>query len=442
VPRLILALAILVAGAGSAAAAMFNPTSFTLDNGLELVVVENRRAPVVSHMVWYRVGSADERPGESGLAHFLEHLMFKGTKTIKPQEFSKVIAANGGEDNAMTSYDFTAYYQSIAKDRLELVMRMEADRMQNLVLTDAEVLPEREVVREERRSRTDNRPQSLLHEQASAAFYLNHPYGRPIIGWMHEIEALTTQHALEFYKRHYMPNNAIVVVAGDVTPAEVKALAERTYGQVPKGEVAPRVRPREPDHGVAMRASMESSRVREPEWSRRYLAPSYRVGETRHAYPLQVLAEILGGGATSRFYRGMVVEKGIANSMGAGYDPGEYDLSEFSIYGSPREGTSVAALEEAADAAIKELLERGVTEEEVRRAKRSMQSRAIYARDSLRTAPNIFGRALTTGRTIADVEAWPERIEAVTLEQVNEAARSVFDITHSMTSILLPKKGD
>lgn len=438
--RLILVAAFLAAAAHGACAAVFNPTTFTLANGLDVVVVENHRAPVVSHMVWYRVGSADEQPGESGLAHFLEHLMFKGTKTVKPQEFSKIVAANGGEDNAFTSYDYTAYFQSISKDRLELVMRLESDRMQNLVLTDAEVLPEREVVREERRTRTENRPSSVLAEQANAAFYLNHPYGRPVIGWMHEIEALTTEHALAFYKRYYMPNNAVLIVAGDVTPAEVRSIAERTYGAVPKSSPPPRVRPKEPDHSAAMRISMESSRVREPEWSRRYLAPSYRAGETQYAYALQVLAEVLGGGATSRFYRELVVEKGIANSMGAGYDPGEYDFAEFSLYGSPREGTKVEDLEVAADAEIKKLLDAGITAEEVARAKTSLQSSSIYARDSLRTAPNMIGRAVMTGSSVADVEAWPERIEAVTVDQVNAAARSVFDITHSMTSILLPAK--
>jgi len=440
VPRLLLAAAALVLWAGSAFAAVFNPTTFTLANGLQVVVVENHRAPVVYHMVWYRIGAADEQPGESGLAHFLEHLMFKGTKTVKPQEFSKIVAANGGEDNAFTTADYTAYFQAIAKDKLELVMKLEADRMQNLVLTDKEVLPEREVVREERRMRTDNRPSAVLNEQANAAFYLNHPYGRPVIGWMFEIEALTTEKALAFYHRYYMPNNAVVVVAGDVTADEVKAIAQRTYGAVPGGTVPPRVRPQEPPHSAAMRMAMSSDRVREPSWSRSYLAPSYRLDPGKHAYALEVLAEVLGGGATSRLYRDLVVDKGIANSAGAGYDPGEYDMSEFSFYGNPREGNTVEALEAAIDDEIKILLDKGVTAEEVARAKKSLKSSAIYARDSLRTAPNRIGRALMTGQTIEDVESWPDRIEAVTVDQVNAAAKAVLDITHTMTTTLLPEK--
>ena len=439
-PRLFIAVAALLLGAFGADAAVFNPTTFTLGNGLQVVVVENHRAPVVFHMVWYRIGSADEQPGESGLAHFLEHLMFKGTDTVKPQEFSKIVAANGGEDNAFTTADYTGYHQAIAKDKLELVMKLEADRMQHLKLSDAEVLPEREVVREERRTRTDNRPSAQLYEQATAAFYLNHPYGRPVIGWMFEIESLTTEKALAFYKRYYMPNNAVVIVAGDVTPEEVRAIAERTYGAAPRGEVPPRVRPKEPPHTAPIRVSMESSRVREPEWSRRYIAPSYRLDPDKRAYALEVLAEILGGGATSRLYRGLVVEKGIANSAGAGYEPSEYDTAEFSFYASPREGNTVEAVEAAIDAEIARVKQKGVTADEVARAKTRLQSSAIFARDSLRTAPNVIGRALMTGSTIEDVETWPDRIEAVTLEQVNGAARTIFDIGSSITTTLLPEK--
>jgi zinc protease len=237
-----------------------------------------------------------------------------------------------------------------------------------------------------------------------------------------------------------MPNNAAVVVAGDVKPEEVRAIAERTYGKVPKGQVPPRVRPKEPPHSAPMRMSMESTQVREPEWSRRYLAPSYRLDPEKRAYALEVLAEILGGGATSRLYRGLVVEKGIANSAGAGYDPSEYDTAEFSVYASPREGNTVETVEAAIDAEIALLKDKGVTADEVARAKTRLQSSSIYARDSLRTAPNIIGRALMTGGTIEDVEAWPDRIEAVTADQVNAAARSVFDIGSSMTTTLLPEK--
>jgi zinc protease len=424
--------------AGGASAAMFNPKTFTLDNGLTFVVVENHRAPVVEQMVWYRVGAADERPGESGLAHFLEHLMFKGTEKVKPQEFSKIIARNGGQDNAFTTADYTAYFEKIAKDRLELVMGLEADRMHNLRLTDKEVLPEREVVREERRMRVDNRPSAVLSEQSQAQFWLNSPYARPVIGWPFEIEALTTEKALAFYNRHYMPNNAVVVVAGDVTLDEVKAIAERTYGKVPRGTVPVRNRPAEPEHHVAMQTSMISDQVREPSWSRSYMAPSYRTDEDHHAYALQVLAEIVGGGATSRLYRDLVVGKGVANEAGAWYAPNQYAGTEFSVYATPREGTDLAKLQAAIDGEIARVRKSGVTAAELADAKASIVARAIYAQDSLGAAPNWIGRGLMTGSTLADIEAWPERIQAVTAEQVNDAARAVLAPAHSMTATLLP----
>ena len=424
---------------GAASAAMFNPKTFTLENGLTFVVVENHRAPVVEQMVWYRVGAADERPGESGLAHFLEHLMFKGTEKVKPQEFSKIIARNGGQDNAFTTADYTAYFEKIAKDQLELVMGLEADRMHNLRLTNKEVLPEREVVREERRMRVDNRPSAVLNEQSDAQFWLNSPYGRPVIGWPFEIAALTTEKALAFYHRHYMPNNAVVVIAGDVTADEVKAVAERTFGKVPRGTVPERDRPAEPEHHVAMRTSMTSDQVREPSWSRSYLAPSYRTAETKaEPYALQVLAEILGGSATSRLYKNLVVGSGVANQAGAWYSPNQYGETEFSIYAMPREGTDLDKLQAAIDGEIARISKSGVTESELADAKTSIVSSAIYAQDSLGAAPNWIGRALMTGSTLADIEAWPERIQAVTAAEVNAAARAVLKPEQSISATLLP----
>ena len=237
-----MAASLTLAASSAGQASIFNPETFTLDNGMEVVVVPNHRAPVVAHWVWYRVGTADSPPGKSGLPHFLEHLMFKATETIPQGEFSKIVARNGGNDNALTSYDFTAYYQMIARDRLELVMGMEADRMVNLQLTEEAVLPERDVVIEERRSRIENEPGSLLGEQLNAAQYLHHPYRLPVIGWMHEMQSYTLEDAIDFYKIWYAPNNAILVVAGDITAEELKPMAERTYGQVPSRPVPERER--------------------------------------------------------------------------------------------------------------------------------------------------------------------------------------------------------
>ena len=231
--------ALLVAGAPApAGAGLFNPISFTLENGLEVVVIEDHRAPVVTHMVWYRVGAADEEPGKSGLAHFLEHLMFKGTDEVAAGEFSRLIARNGGRDNAFTSQDYTGYYQSMARDKLELVMRLEADRMVNLKLDEKDVQTEREVVLEERRQRTDNEPGAQLGEAASAAQYLAHPYGIPVIGWEHEIRGLTRAAALAFYQRYYAPNNAILIVAGDVSADAVRRLGRGLLRPAQKARVA------------------------------------------------------------------------------------------------------------------------------------------------------------------------------------------------------------
>lgn len=427
------------AAAPPAKKGVFNPTVFTLKNGLKLVVLVNRRAPVALHMVWYKVGSADERPGESGIAHFLEHLMFKGTETLGPGEFSKIVAANGGRENAFTSWDYTAYYQFVAKDRLPTVMKIEADRMANLVLSDEEVRRERFVILEERRSRTENRPSSILFEQVRRALYLNSPYGRPIIGWMHEMKTLSTKDALSFYRRHYAPNNAIVIVAGDVDPARVKAEAEKVYGAVKPVSLAPRFRPQEPPQRAARRVTYTDARVPRPSLVRMYVAPSYSRGATKHAYALQVLDQILGTSATSRLYQALVVKQKVATSVGSGYSATALDLSNLYVYASPQKGVPVAKLEAALDAEIAKLLRDGVTAEEVKSAKQRLVDAAIFARDNLRTGAMSIGTALTTGRTVADVEAWPDRIAQVTVDQVNAAARHVFRIDRSVTGTLLPK---
>ena len=435
-----LAVVVVVFRFSAAAAGVFNPETFSLANGMQVVVIPNHRAPIIVHMVWYRVGAADDPPGKSGIAHFFEHLMFKGTRTVPPGEFSKIVARNGGNDNAFTSHEYTANHQNVPRDNLQLVMRLEADRMRNLVLTDAEVLPERDVVLEERRSRTDNNPAAQLYEQSRAALYLKHPYRNPVIGWKHEIEKLTTADALAFYRSHYVPNNAILIVAGDVTAADLRPLAEKYYGVIPKGPAMRRIRSREPFHYAARRVVMKNRRVGQPSWSRAYTAPSYANAEGNAAYALQVLAEILGGGATSRLYRELVVKQGIAASAGAWYGPDRLDMGGFGISGTPRPGVDYRKLEAAITAQIERLLRDGITVPEVARAKRNMQASAVYARDSLRAGPSIFGRALSTGRTVADVEAWPERIAAVTAAEVNAAARAVLIEANSVTSVLLPKK--
>lgn len=423
----------------AARAALFDPTTYQLANGMQVVVVENHRAPIVSHMVWYRVGAADEPAGKSGIAHFLEHLMFKGTPDVAPGEFSKIVARNGGRDNAFTSSDYTAYYQNIAADRLEMVMRMEADRMRNLTLDDANVTSELKVVQEERSSRTDNNPSALLHERMEAALYLTHPYRRPIIGWPAELAGLTREDALAFYRRWYAPNNAILIVAGDVVPDQVKALADKYYAPLKPEILAPRSRDVEPPQAGARRIELKDARVRQPSWLRSHAAPSYASATDKtQPYALQILAEVLGGGATSRLYKSLVVEQGLAASADAWYQAEALDWGSFGISASPRPGTPMDKLEAAVLAEIARLLKDGVTDAEVARAQVRLKAGVTYARDSLHTAARVLGEALTTGQSVADVEAWPERIAAVTPDQVSSAARAVLDDRASVTGLLLP----
>lgn len=421
-----------------AQAKIFDPKTFTLKNGMQVVLIENHRAPIVVQMVWYRVGAADEPWGKSGIAHFLEHLMFKSTKTLKSGEFSRIIARNGGQENAFTSQDYTAYFQRVAADRLELMMKHEADRMVNLTLDAKEVLPERDVILEERRSRTDNRPGSLLGETARAAFWENHPYGLPVIGWAHEIAALTREDALDFYKKYYNPANAILIVAGDVTMEKLKPLAEKYYGIIPGTPLPKRVRPKEPPHHAPKRVTLKDKRVGQPSMSRQYLAPSFSRGKTEYAHALELLSDILGGGTTSRLYRGLVIEQKLAAGAGSWYGGDSYDLTTFGVWGSPRPGVGLDKIEAAIDAELEKILKDGVTEDELARSKERMMASAIFARDNLETGARIIGTALTTGSTIDAVESWPEKIQAVTAAQVAAAARHVLVLRNSITSRLLP----
>ncbi|MBC7906038.1 MAG: insulinase family protein [Rhodospirillaceae bacterium] len=407
---------------------------------MQVVVVENHRAPIVSHMVWYKVGAADEPPGKSGIAHLLEHLMFKGTPSIPPGEFSKIVARMGGRDNAFTSSDYTAYFQNIAADRLEQVMKLEADRMRNLTLDDQNVTTERAVVLEERRSRTDNNPQALLTERMEAALYVNHPYRRPVIGWGAEIATLNREDALAYYKRWYAPNNAILVVAGDVTPDAVRKLAEAYYGPLKPEDIPARTRADEPPQVAQRVVTLEDPRVQQPAWNRFYLAPSYTADDKSAAYALQVLSEIMGGGATSRLYKSLVVEQGLAAGAAAWYDPSALDTSTFGLGATPRPGIAIPTLEAAMDKEVQAILAKGITNAEVDRAKARLKANVAYARDSLHTGARVLGEALTTGQTVEDVEAWPQRIAAVTPEQVNAAAKAVLDPKASVTGILLPVK--
>ena len=424
----------------SAAAQRFDVESFTLANGLQVVVLPNHRVPAVTQMVWYKTGAADDPRGKSGIAHFLEHLMFKGTRANPPGTFSALIARNGGRDNAFTTDDYTAYHETVAKDRLDLVMGLEADRMTGLVLEDSVVLPERDVILEERRTRIDNDPSALMREQLEAALFLNASSHNPSIGWEHEMRGLGTADALAFYRDWYAPNNAILIIAGDVDGADVKPLAERHFGSLAPHAVPSRLRLEEPPHHAAVRLEMKSPRVAQPSWRRIYLAPSYRAGATQHAYALQVLAEILAGSADARLHKALVLDKKMALTVGAGYSPSALGLADFGVYATPKPGVSIADIEAAIDAELHRILEHGVEADEVAQAARRMQATAIYSQDSLSGPANIVGTALAIGRSLGDVAAWPDRIGAVTSAEVLAAARAVLVERNSATGILLPER--
>jgi zinc protease len=415
---------------------------FTLGNGMQVVVIPDRRAPVVTQMVWYKVGAADEPQGKAGIAHFLEHLMFKGTAQVPAGEFSRIVRRHGGEDNAFTSQDFTAYYQRIAKDRLDLVMGLEADRMRNLQLTDQAVLPEREVIKEERRQRTDNDPANRLGEQLDAALYLAHPYGKPVIGWMSEMSQLNRDDAIAFYRQHYTPSNAVLVVAGDVNPSEVKALADKHFGVLPNSaQPQSRIRTSEPDPVASRRVTLADPRVATPMIQRTYLAPSYRTAKPGEAEALEVLAEVLGGNATSRLYRSLVVNQQVAAQAGASYSGENLDSGNFVLYATPVPGGTNEAAEAALDTELDRLAREGTTEEEVARARNRLLADTVYSLDSQFRLAYLFGAALTSGRTVDDVLAWDERIRKVTKEDVDRVARAVLQLNRSVTGVLIKSPG-
>jgi len=433
--RRLVAAAFVAIVAVHAARAAENVTTFRLDNGLEAVVIEDHRAPVVVHMLWYRAGAADEPPGKSGIAHFLEHLLFKGTDEMEAGEFSAVVEANGGSDNAFTSWDYTAYFQRVAADRLELMMKMEADRMRDLRLTEADAATERDVILEERNQRVDNDPGALFAEQRRAALFLNHPYGVPIIGWRHEMEGLTLEDALAFYRTNYAPNNAVLVVAGDVDPDAVREMAERHYGPLaPTPGLGPRLRPTEPPQLAERRIMFEDPRVAQPYVIRSYLTPTRAPGAQDDAAALTLLAEILGGsGLTSVMGRKLQLDEQTAIHTAAFYDPLAYDESMFGLVVVPAEGVDLETAEAAMDRVIAEFVAEGVDPAQLERVKTRLRASEIYAQDNIQRLARRYGAALTSGLTVEDVAAWPAAMQAVTAEDIVEAARRFLDRKRAVT---------
>ena len=420
-----------------------NASSFTLANGMQVVVLPDRRLGVIMHMVWYRVGSADEPKGKSGIAHFLEHLMFKGTEKHPSGRFSQWLGAIGGQENAFTSWDYTGYFQRTEKSRLAQLMEFESDRMTNLRLTQDVVDAEREVILEERRQVVDNIPSAQFAEQTAAALYLHHPYRIPIIGWDHEMRGLTLDDAISFYRRHYTPNNAVLVIAGDVVADEVKALAEATYGKVER-RVADRDlqrrRPTEPPARAARRLSMQDPRVQTPSWTRFYLTPSANTLKDGTIEALDILSEILGN-QTGRLYKKLVIDGQIAANANAGFSGSGLDYGRFVFSANPRPGVGFDQIEAAVDAVIAEIVDKGVSEDEVARAVNASLASAITAQDSMSQVARIFGSSLMEGMSLEELQSWPARVAKVRVEDVNKAAREWLDLRRSVTGTLSRAEG-
>ena len=420
-----------------------NVSDFVLENGLEVVVIEDHRAPAAVQMIWYDVGAADEPPGKSGIAHFLEHLMFRGTEKYGPGEFQQTVELLGGSENGFTSRDYTGYWQRVASDRLETVMEMEADRMNGLLMTGEDISVERQVVLEERNQRTDSNPHALFAEQRMSALYLNHPYGIPVIGWRAEIEGLTRDDLFDFYRQHYVPNNATLIIAGDVQPDEVRQLAEEHYGQIPADpEMAERDRPTEPPHLAARRLAASDPRVASPYVVRIYLAPERNPGEQEKAAALEILAELLGGGGATSILGGeLEIEEKIAVYTSAFYDGVSLDYATFGLLALPADGVTLQEAEDAVDEVLAEFIAEGVDEDHLARIKAQIRAAWIYGQDSVFQRANHYGQALASGLSIEDVETWPDVLEAVTGEDIVAVAREVLDIKSSVTGWLTGEEG-
>lgn len=436
---LVLAPVLIMHGAAAQSVTSERPASFTLANGMNVVVIPDHRTPVVTQMVWYKVGSADETPGKSGLAHFLEHLMFKGTSQHPAGEFSQTVQRIGGSENAFTSTDYTGYFQRVTRDQLGRMMEFEADRMTGLVLKDENVLPERDVVLEEYNMRVANSPDARLSEQVMAALYLNHPYGRPVIGWRSEIEKLDREDALAFYRRFYAPNNATLVIAGDVEANEVRPLAERTFGAIAAQPAIPaqRIRPQEPPPAGPRTVTLADPRVEQTSVRRSYLVPSATTAAAGESAALDVLAQLMGSGNNSYLYRALVLDRPLAISAGASYQGTALDSTQFMISASPKPGVEFADVEKVMDAVVADVASNAVPAADLERVKTQLVAEAIYAQDNQATLARWYGAALTTGLSVDDIRSWPDRIRAVTAEQVRDAAQTWLDKKRSVTGYLI-----
>ena len=425
-------------------AKVFNAQSFELENGLNVIIIPNARAPVVTSMIWYQVGAADEPQGLSGMAHYFEHLMFKGTDKMAPGAFSKLVKKLGGNDNAFTGQDFTAYFQTISVDHLDKMLELEADRMVNLKVPTEHFKSEKKVVLEERRQRTENDPKGLFGEQMRSALYINHPYGTPVIGWMDEISGYEWDDVKTFYDAWYAPNNATIIISGDVTTKTVRPIVEKYFAQLKPKELPKRVRPNVPNAIGETIMTLRHPTIHQEGVTKMLLAPSFK-NNKQDALALQVLEQIMSGGPTTRLYKTLVVEQKKAVSASLGYSGSARDYGTLSLSATPAQGYKATDILQDIEAEITKLRDNGVTAQELSDAKTQLTDSAIFARDSLRGPAMTIGYGITTGSTLDDIENWPEMINAITAEDVKRVANTYLNpktpwVRAGVTGYLYPEK--
>lgn len=416
---------------------------FSLKNGMNVVVIPDHRAPVVMHSVWYQAGSMDEQEGRSGIAHMLEHMMFKGTKAHPDGEFDQIVSRHGGQDNAFTSRDYTAYYQKVAKEKLPLMMELEADRMANLDINDTVFQPERDVVMEERRWRTDSKPTDRFFEKLVRQHYQEHTYGRPVIGWQRDIEAYTVEKAIDWYQTYYAPNNATMILAGDVTMAEVKPMVEKYYGDVEVKQTPARAAQVEPLRDGPVRVEEVDKDVQVPVFYQIYRAPSAFQGvagaptSLPEVVALMVLAEVFGGSETGWLYKALVEEQQIADAASADYDAVAAGESSVDVFVQPKPGITLAVVEAAVQAQITKLQEQGVSQAEFDRVKTGLIADDVYARDDLFYGVYRMGVYLMAGGTPEKFDDWKAVLNALTPADIQAVAQKYLAQEHSTTGLLV-----
>ncbi|MBF0262537.1 MAG: insulinase family protein [Magnetococcales bacterium] len=424
-----------------AAASALDTREFTLDNGLKGIVARESKAPVVIVQVWYRVGSADEKPGKTGLSHMLEHMMFQGTETVPPEQFSRIIAREGGEDNASTTTDYTMYYVKLASDRLELALRLEADRMRGLKLAEEEFKSENLVVREERRMRTDADPNQRMLERYRALVFGDHPYGRPVIGAMNEIEALTLTDLASWYQTYYAPNNATLVVVGDVDLEATEKLVRNYFSPLPAQPEIPRPRlPDPPRRETPARLEVIDKAAKLPIWMAGYTVPSLAMTpDSNDAMALDILAAVLGGGNTSRLHNRLIREQALAVSASCSYSGHALSWEQFSLSAMPKAGTDLKAIEAAMFTEVERLQKEPVPARELEKAQNGLIAERVYTMDSIDHIAWVIGRMSLNGvnwRVMFD--DYPARVRAVTSADLQRVATRYLQPERLTVGILKP----